>query len=88
MNLMSAPAIMVVTYLIIEIFKLFSKNKEKYLPVTAGVIGGLISLMSYIFVPGFFIETDILTAIAIGIISGLGATGSNQLLKQIMKKGD
>ena len=88
MRMVSAPAIMVVTYLITEIFKLFFKNKEKYLPIIAGVTGGLIGLVSYIFVPGFFIETDILTAIAIGIISGLGATGSNQLLKQFMKKGD
>ena len=84
MDLISIPTIMVISYLITEIFKLFSK--KKYLPVVAGVSGLILGIISFYLVPELIGNTNLLTSIAIGIVSGLAATGSNQILKQIRKE--
>ena len=84
MDLISIPTIMVISYLITEIFKLFIK--EKYLPVVAGVSGLILGIISFYLVPELIGNTNLLTSIAIGIVSGLAATGSNQILKQIRKE--
>ena len=84
MDLISIPTIMVISYLITEIFKLFIKTK--YLPVVAGVSGLILGIISFYLVPELIGNTNLLTSIAIGIVSGLAATGSNQILKQIRKE--
>ena len=84
MDLISIPTIMVISYLITEIFKLFIK--KKYLPVVAGVSGLILGIISFYLVPELIGNTNLLTSIAIGIVSGLAATGSNQILKQIRKE--
>ena len=84
MDLISIPTIMVISYLITEIFKVFIK--EKYLPVVAGVSGLILGIISFYLVPELIGNTNLLTSIAIGIVSGLAATGSNQILKQIRKE--
>ena len=86
MKLLSIPTIMVISYLVTEIFKLFIK--KKYLPVISGITGAVLGVVAYFLTPSIIGNTNLLTAIAIGIISGLGATGSNQLVKQIKKKDD
>ena len=84
MDLISIPTIMVISYLITEIFKLFIK--KKYLPVVAGVSGLILGIISFYLVPELIGNTNLLTSIAIGIVSGLAATGSNQILKQTRKE--
>lgn len=84
MDLISIPTIMVISYLITEIFKLFIK--KKYLPVVAGASGLILGIISFYLVPELIGNTNLLTSIAIGIVSGLAATGSNQILKQIRKE--
>lgn len=84
MDLISIPTIIVISYLITEIFKLFIK--KKYLPVVAGVSGLILGIISFYLVPELIGNTNLLTSIAIGIVSGLAATGSNQILKQIRKE--
>lgn len=84
MDLISIPTIMVISYLITEIFKLFIK--KKYLPVVAGISGLILGIISFYLVPELIGNTNLLTSIAIGIVSGLAATGSNQILKQIRKE--
>lgn len=86
MNLFIIPAIMVISYLITEIFKLVFKKYKKILPIVAGSSGAIISIISYFISPNLLGEADLVTSIAIGIISGLSATGSNQLVKQLLKK--
>ena len=84
MDLISIPTIMVISYLITEIFKLFIM--KKYLPVVAGASGLILGIISFYLVPELIGNTNLLTSIAIGIVSGLAATGSNQILKQIRKE--
>ena len=56
---------------------------NKWLPSICGTLGGLLGLAAmYINVPDFP-ATDPLTALAVGIVSGLAATGTNQLIRQL-----
>ena len=84
MELIGIPAIVVISYMITETFKLFIN--KKYLPIVAGISGGCLGVLSFLLQIDIMPANDIITALAIGIISGLAATGSNQIIKQIKKK--
>ena len=84
MELIGIPAIVVISYMITEIFKVFIN--KKYLPIVAGISGGMLGVLSFVLQIDIMPATDIVSALAIGIISGLAATGSNQIIKQIKKK--
>lgn len=84
MELIGIPAIVVISYMITETFKMFIN--KKYLPIVAGISGGCLGALSFVLQIDIMPADDIITAIAIGIISGLAATGSNQIIKQIKKK--
>lgn len=85
MELIIIPTLTIICYLIVEVFKLFVK--KKHLPVISGITGAILGVIAYFITPSLIGGENILTAISIGIISGLGATGSNQILKQI-KRGE
>ncbi len=55
---------------------------NKWLPVICGVLGGILGIVGLYCMPDFP-GTDPLTSIAIGIVSGLAATGANQVYKQL-----
>ena len=84
MELIGIPAIVVISYMITETFKMFIN--KKYLPIVAGISGGCLGVLSFVLQIDIMPATDIISALAIGIISGLAATGSNQIIKQIKKK--
>jgi hypothetical protein len=83
MDLIGIPAIVVISYMITETFKMFIN--KKYLPIVAGISGGMLGVLSFVLQIDIMPATDIVSALAIGIISGLAATGSNQIIKQIKK---
>ena len=60
---------------------------NKYIPVICGVFGGLLGILGVFIMPDFP-ANDLITAAAVGIISGLAATGVNQIYKQIGGKND
>lgn len=57
---------------------------NKWLPVICAVMGGLLGATGLYVLPDFPAE-DILTAISVGVSSGLAATGANQVYKQLTK---
>lgn len=57
---------------------------NKWLPTICGVLGGVLGVVGMYTMPDFP-AGDILTAIAVGIVSGLAATGADQLGKQLAK---
>lgn len=58
-------------------------NNDKYIPIVCGVVGGVLGVVAlYTGLPDFP-ATDPLTAVAVGIVSGLAATGVNQVYKQL-----
>ena len=57
-------------------------NSRIYIPLTCG-LGGLVLGIAAMFIMPTFPGTDILTSAAIGIVSGLAATGVNQTIRQL-----
>ena len=78
----SVAAITVICYLIGLIVKA-SGLDNKYIPAIVGVCGGLLGAAGlYLGLPDYP-ASDPLTAVAVGIVSGLAATGINQVGKQL-----
>lgn len=74
-------AITIICYLIAEGIKATALD-NKWLPVICGFLGGCLGVVAMRVMPDFP-GTDILTSIAIGIVSGLAATGAHQIGKQL-----
>ena len=79
-------AIVVICYLLAAGLKATPMD-NKWLPVMCGICGGVLGYVGMIIMPDFPAK-DILTAIAIGIVSGLAATGTNQIIKQLAKSNE
>ena len=77
------PAITVICYLVGEIVKLTPLD-TRYIPVICGAVGLVLSVAASLLIPAYA-STDLLEAAAIGIVSGLAATGANQVAKQAKK---
>lgn len=77
-------AIVVITYLIGLIAKDSMRVKDEVIPAIVGVAGGVLGVAGMYIMPDFP-ASDILNAIAIGIVSGLASTGVNQAYKQIKR---
>lgn len=80
-GLVTIPSIIVICYLAAEGVKILPLN-NKYIPIICGILGGVLGVIGMFGVANFPAE-DYLTAIAIGIVSGLASTGINQIFKQI-----
>lgn len=59
---------------------------NKWLPTICGVLGGVLGAVGMQVIPDYP-ATDIITAVAVGIVSGLAATGINQGIKQLSTTG-
>lgn len=86
LGIASIPVITVIAFLVAEAIKA-SPLDEKWLPIICGVIGGILGVVAMNVMPEFPAH-DILTAIAIGIVSGLAATGAHQIYKQMTQSGE
>lgn len=75
----SFAAIVVICYLI-GIATKATNIKNDYIPVIVGFAGAVLGVVGFCFIQDFP-ATDILNAIAVGIVSGLASTGANQITK-------
>lgn len=82
----SVAAITVICYLVGMGAKAISVLDDKWIPIICGVSGCVLGLVAFFTGMPDFPATDILTAAAVGIVSGLAATGANQVTKQIFMK--
>lgn len=81
----SVAAITVICYLVGLIVKAVPNMADKYIPICCGVAGALLGVAGlYLGLPDFP-AGDPVTAVAVGIVSGLAATGANQVFKQLGK---
>ena len=55
---------------------------NKFIPIICGVCGAVLGVVGMFHMPDFP-ATDYITAAAVGIVSGLAATGANQVIKQL-----
>lgn len=77
----AVAAITAICYLIAQAIKATSLN-GKWLPVICGALGGLLGVLAMTIMPDYPAQ-DYITAVAVGIVSGLAATGANQVYKQL-----
>ena len=75
-------AIVVIAYLVGMGAKLISKIPNEAIPVIVGIAGGIMGVAGMYVMPDFP-ATDIISAIAVGIVSGLASTGVDQAVKQL-----
>ena len=83
----TVAAIIVICYLIGMTAKA-SRLDNKWIPIICGVSGGIIGALALLFGMPDFPANDYFTAAAVGIMSGLTATGINQVTKQMGKAGE
>ena len=77
------PVLTIIVFLVCEAVKATNLD-NKWIPVIAGFIGGVLGIVATFVMPDFP-GKDPLTAVAIGIVSGLAATGAHQVYKQLTK---
>ena len=83
MGITGIAAITVICYLAAELVKALGLD-VKWLPSVCGLLGAALGAAGMYFMPEFP-AGDIITALAVGIVSGLAATGADQLVKQLKK---
>ena len=84
----SVPIITLIVYWCIELIKQLTNNNEnfkRFIPISSTVIGIILGVIIYFFIPSLTIANNVLYAIGVGGVSGLAATGSNQIFKQLGK---
>lgn len=77
-------AIIVICYLVGLGAKIVPQVKDNYIPVIVGAVGGMLGVAGMYVIPDFPAH-DVMTAVAVGIMSGLASTGVNQVYKQVKK---
>ena len=55
---------------------------NKFIPIICGICGAVLGIAGMFIMPDFP-ATDYITAAAVGNVSGLAATGANQVIKQL-----
>ena len=78
------PAIMCICYFIGLAVKTFgtSEKLDKWIPIICGGSGMALAIIVYFTIPGYIPAENWLVALCIGLVSGLAATGANQIYKQ------
>lgn len=85
-NITTIPALAAIVYTIIDITKTAMGGDEKFkrfIPLIACVLGAVCGVVAFYFVPGVMGTDNILVATILGAASGLSATGTNQVVKQL-----
>jgi hypothetical protein len=80
----SVAAITVIVYIVGMLVKA-SPLADKWIPSICGVVGGALGIASMFIMPEFPAQ-DVISAFAVGIVSGLASTGADQMVKQIRKE--
>ncbi len=80
----SVAAITVIAYLVGTGCKAAGSVKDELIPVICGCVGAVLGVAGLFLMPDFP-ASDVINALAVGIVSGLAATGVNQIYKQMRK---
>ena len=90
MEFTSVPIIILICYVIGEVYKyLFKKKKKtyKFIPILLSISGGLLGILIYLTNKEMMMNaSNIWVALGIGIVSGASSTGTNQIIKQLFNK--
>lgn len=81
LNITSVASITVLCYLIAQAVKA-TPIDNKWLPVICGITGAILGVVGMLIMPDYPAR-DYISAAAVGAVSGLAATGANQVFKQL-----
>ena len=85
LGIVAIPVITVICFLVAEGIKATPLD-NKWLPIICGGVGGILGVVAMFAMPEFP-ATDVLTAIAYGVVSGFAATGIHQAFFKQLQKG-
>ena len=91
LELISVPAIATIVYWVINIIKYAVQDNEKFkrfIPLISAVLGAVLGVVAFFALPSIIPASNVCIAILIGGASGLTATGTNQIIKQLGKKDE
>lgn len=81
LGIASVAAITVIAYIVGLVVKNTAMD-NKWIPCIVGIVGGALGALAMKVMPDYP-AADYITAVAVGIVSGLAATGVDQLVKQL-----
>lgn len=87
-EIVTIPALAAIVYTVIDVVKTAMGGDEKFkrfIPLIALALGAACGVVAFYFVPGVMETENLLVAIIVGAASGLSATGTNQVAKQLTK---
>lgn len=91
LELISVPAIAAVVYWVVNLIKYAVGEKEtfkRFIPLIATALGIVCGVVCFFLIPTIVPADNVLVAIVIGGASGLTATGTNQIIKQLTKNDE
>ena len=91
LELISVPAIATIVYWVINIIKYAVQENEKFkrfIPLISAALGAVLGVVAFYALPSIIPADNVCVAILVGGASGLTATGTNQIIKQLTKKDD
>lgn len=90
MEIVSIPVVVTVVYAIIEVYKAVFKSEKakRAIPIVAGVLGAILGIVAFFACPAIVPTDNVFLAAVMGLFSGLGAVGVNQIYKQASKNGN
>lgn len=79
------PAVVVICWFIGLCMKNLIKSDkvDKFIPCVCGAVGGALGIIIFFTTPDFIAADSWFNALATGIVSGLAATGIDQIKKQL-----
>ena len=83
LGIASVAAITVICFLIGQVVKATGLD-NKWIPIICGAAGAALGVAGMLLMPDYP-AADYITALAVGIVSGLAATGINQVYKQLTR---
>ena len=89
LELISVPAIATIVYWVINIIKYAVQENEKFkrfIPLISAALGAVLGVVAFYALPSIIPADNVCVAILVGGASGLTATGTNQIIKQLGKK--
>lgn len=86
LGIASVAAITVLCYLVGLVMKSTEWVDDRKIPPTMGFCGLVLGIIAYFTKMPEFKEFHIITSCAVGVVSGLAATGINQIFKQANKE--
>lgn len=86
-DFISIPAIVLICWFIGMCINTLSTSElaTKLIPIICGVSGAVLAVVMFFIYPGIIPADDVFSVIAIGIVSGLSATGVHESIEQIKK---